>query len=424
MKFPLHIFLIPSYNDAMKRSRSNQFNATQLQSLDMSAWSALLRGRWQNDDLTVQQITTSKSTSGGTLYTLTLRNHTDPIILLGKWTTATEVRFWQNFSEEAQSITSPCLYTHITKKGGWIVLEELPQDRVPREWTPTEIDAIVRELARFHSQFWNKSGLVANKWLPFYLGISRDGKPLAQPASKSEWRKPNAVSHHALRTVGDLASQWETASNGLRILMELEGWPAVIDEKHLRAAADLFDDPVPILHTLRQLPMTLLHGYPGCLNWRVSVFDSRRLVDWHTTAIGPGICDLITFIETFGLELNGEQTAQLQDDWHVREETMIDTYLLTLTDQLALKGQVADLDTRAIRRAIPAARCLFILLHWFTRFEKWFRELPDDAVTRKDLWELVIHDQLEAGGSSSPITRLRPHLTHTFHRFIRSYYQL
>ena len=36
----------------------------------------------------------------------------------------------------------------------------------------------------------------------------------------------------------------------------------MLGESHLAAAADLLDDPVPLLGTLEDLPWTLLHGAP------------------------------------------------------------------------------------------------------------------------------------------------------------------
>src|SRR5690606_41890300 len=88
--------------------------------------------------------------------------------------------------------------------------------------------------------------------------------------SWDEWRRsesslleegPAAVlSRHAVRNAGRLAPHFLRAANGLVVIRDLGGWPGVLGESHLAAAADLLDDPVPMLAPLLDLPVTLLHG--------------------------------------------------------------------------------------------------------------------------------------------------------------------
>jgi hypothetical protein len=78
-------------------------------------------------------------------------------------------------------------------------------------------------------------------------------------------------------------------------------------------------------------------------------------------------------------------------------------------------------DARSIRLAIPATRCLHVLLNWFPHFANWFAEMPS-----KYTWQKVnrMSDEQLAGTIFQPIVRFRPYLSAVFQRFLRAYRSL
>jgi hypothetical protein len=185
----------------------------------------------------------------------------------------------------------------------------------------------------------------------------------------------------------------------------------------MQAAADLLDDPVPMFEPLRRLPITLLHGYPGVYNWRVSLFDECHLVDWQQVVAGPAVTDLIVFLETFSA-LDFRQSGETSI---ITEETLIDSYILQLSAELRQRDDI-KFSARDIRRAIPAARCLYILFHWLPRFEMWFHWSPEHAFAGRKLDPFEQEDVLQS--ASDPVAQLQPYLAGTFDRFLSAYHQL
>ena len=403
----------------MHASRSDQ-QVFQLQQLAPEAWTHLLRANMRVEDLSVLSVQTEDAGLKQTRYVLELDGYSDPITLLGRQTTVREAHFYGEISAEINTIAPRCWFSHIGSRSGWVVLSDQAHDLPASDWDEETTLQIVREMAQFHSAQWgHRKSLLGHTWLPFMLG-KRRRRSAQLDELPEEWDR-SIVSEHALRSVEGLASRWLEAAHGLRNLLDLNGWQNVIEEKHLRAMADLLDDPLPMLHPLRELPLTLVHGYPGIYNWQVSVFDTRTLRDWQQVAIGPGICDLVTFTETYGLLQDDKMNWRVRDEWPVAEETIIDAYILALSAEL---GQ--DSMARSVRQAIPAARCLHIMLTWLPRFNQWFANLPSDVEARREMWHAInqIDDDELAATIYSPIAGLRPYLAEVFHRFLKSYYHI
>ncbi len=404
----------------MQRSTAEQ-QLTQLQQCDPEAWTTILRRNVDHPWLRVTGVETEAMGVAGTRYLLTLADHSDPITLLGRTASQREVDFHQQLNPHIAFLAPHCWFSYRGDPEGWVVLDDVPHDRPTDVWSKADALDIMRDLAEYHGDFWNRHELLHDKkWLPYYIGrIDPTLHTPIRPAA-TDWDK-TTLSQQAINSTHGIAAQWQEAAEGVRLMMELGSWNGVLDERHLRAAADLIDDPLPILHHLRNLPVTLLHGYPGIYNWRVSGLGARHLVDWRNVSVGPAVCDLVTVLETFGLLRDEKYLWRLRSTWPVTEETLIDTYILTLTNTLGSKC-----DGRALRRAIPAARCLFIMLNWFPRFGHWLNKLPDNPAARRDIWRVINQDNNdpEAAAAYQPILSLRPYLAQTFHRFIRSYYQL
>jgi hypothetical protein len=214
---------------------------------------------------------------------------------------------------------------------------------------------------------------------------------------------------------GRLAPVLLRAANGLAVIRSLGGWPGILGESHLAAAADLLDDPVPMLSRLAELPLTLLHGDPHNYQWHLTLFDDHRLLDWHKVMAGPGIYDLVSFVEQLDLiyMIEGQTPVYTRQELPASQETIIDTYILALKEKLG-----SQFDARTARQAIPAARCLYVLTHWFPHFADWFSQMPN-----KYVWQRVnrMNDNELMGTMYQPIVGFRPYLAAVFQRFLQAY---
>lgn len=397
----------------------------QLRNGDPNVWTDVVRRHdVESDSLTVEDVSRERISAGGTRYYLFLTGHSDPLTVIGRPAIPHEINFHRQLGLDTPLLAPSCWFSHVdpVSREGWVVVDDVPHDRPAETWSSADITAILNDLASLHATYWGRSDLLLpHKWLPFLVGYDRMREatlPGVEP-SENDWDR-RRLTKQAVDSTGGLAPNWFEAAEGVRLMMEMGGWDGVVEEKHLRAAADLIDDPLPLLHRLRHQPITLLHGYPGSYNWRVTGLDARHLVDWSQVAIGPAVYDLVTWLETYGLVRDDKLLWRQRETWEMSEETMIDTWLIALKERLG-----KECETREVRRAIPAARCLSILLNWFPRFNRWLSQLPDNPSTRREIWETInqANDPV-AQNVYQPIISLRPWLTETFTRFIRSYYQI
>lgn len=199
------------------------------------------------------------------------------------------------------------------------------------------------------------------------------------------------------------------------VMRSLDGWPGILSETHLTAVADLLDDPVPMLEPLKSLPLTLLHGNLHSHHWRLTLFQECYLLDWHQAVIGPSVLDLISFTEQFDLLYEDDEKTKLivRRERPLSDETIIDSYLITMSARLG-----EQFDARAVRRAIPAARCLHVLINWLPAFANWFSQMPN-----KYTWQKVnrLTDAQLAETPFRSIIPFRPYLAGVFQRFLQAY---
>jgi hypothetical protein len=376
-------------------------------------------------------------------FTLTLAGCSDPITFIAKRSTPIEADVYHRAGARMVNVIPPCHYNHRAGDHSWLILEDVPNDIPTDRWTPGHIDRVVESLAAAHLSFWNESSRQTNIGRLTATGSTIDhflqgeGMPYTWDELRDEHSTlfdegPGAIlSEHAIRNAGRLAPALLEAANGLVVMRDLGGWPGVLGESHLAAVADLLDDPVPMLEALANLPVTLLHGSPHPYHWRVTVFDEYYLVDWSEARLGPGVLDLISFIEHYPLIYfqggrditsyhppahGAEPLIRLREMTPLTEETLIDTYLLAMSSGLG--GQFP---ARAFRAAVPAARCLHVLTTWFAYFGSWFAEMPD-----RYTWQRVnrMSEAELAGTMLGPMTGVRPYLAGVFDRFLRAYRSL
>lgn len=355
-------------------------------------------------------------------YHLSLAGHSDPITFIGRHVDAVEVAFYTEIAPRLPGLTPGCLFLHQTEtnSGGWAVLDDVPNDISAEKWSASDVSAIVEKLAHLHALFTDKAKELPSSGINLLLDRTayQWEALVAEQAVYFEEGPAAILSEHALTQAGQLAPLFLQAANGLVVMRDLGGWPGILGESHLTAAADLLDDPVPLLEPLRQLPLTLLHGDPNNRRWRVTLFDDQRLTGWQMAAVGPGIYDLVSFVEQFSLLDDAESAPDLKTRplWPVNEETIIDSYMLALSQRLGNR-----VNTRAMRQAIPAARCLYVLTSWFPHFATWFEEMPNRYTWQK------INRMAENDFVNTPLQgfmKLRPYLSGVFERFLLAYRSL
>jgi hypothetical protein len=360
-------------------------------------------------------------------FLLSLSGYHEPFSLIGKRTNPAEALFYEAFAPQFPHFTPTCWFSYVGVEDGWLVLTDVQNDHPPEHWTGNDVNILIGNLASLHAAFWGKRDILDQYGLPDMLGestaeadmVSDDSgdeqspeQPLNQMARIERWLQGQRrhLTDHAIRTAGPLTPLLAEASSALFALRQVNGWPGIVDEQHLVALADLLDDPLPMLHPLRQLPYTLLHGDPSAQRWCLTLFDDYYLLDWQNTAIGPGVCDLLNFIDQMEL-LPDERQVQ------ITEETMVDSYILAMRGELG-----TSFDARATRQALPAARCLLVLTKWLPILGKSSEKLRYDGETWQAMGDISDEELAEAGFAQLP--DLRVTLATVFDRFLRDYRSL
>ncbi|MEM7112985.1 MAG: hypothetical protein AAF614_11175 [Chloroflexota bacterium] len=412
--------------------QSNDVNVFQLRRRDPVAWTALLNNQPGLEKVVATAVTSRPlpyypSQNQGistrrTRYFVTLANHSDPIVFIGKRTNATEAQFFQTFAETFPSLLPHYYFVAIGDDTGWLITEDVPNHYPPPKWQHNDIEDIITDLTNFHATYWNKTeSLREHKWLPHFVG--REQKTYSWEELKQEKpiyfkEGPAAIlSEHAIHNAGRLAPSLLEAANGLVVMRDLGGWPGVLGESHLQAAADLIDDPVPMLQPLLDLPLTLLHGAPHPYQWCLTLFNQRRLLNWEKPQIGPGVIDLVCFLEQFDLLYKPDsQQIYVREERPSSEETVIDSYMLALSEKLGSASK-----TRDLRRAFAAARCLYVITNTFPSFAQWFNNMPD-----RYTWQRVnrMSNERLTNSKFKVLVNYRPYLSGVFRRFIRAYHSL
>ncbi len=402
----------------------SKLDVAQLQKRDPIAWSALLHNVLQSDDVVVTAVSAVPLQATANAdhnqhvhrYFLKLADHSDPITFICKRTNKIESLIYQNIAPLIPSLVPNCLFASLSDEEGWIVMEEVPSHFPPEKWTLSQVDEAIDSLSNLHATFWNQAEQLQREGIPHFIGEEKyTWKELKEENEIFFEEGPAAViSEHAINNAGRLAPLFLEAANGLAVIRDLGGWPGVLGESQLTAAADLLDDPVPMLQPLADLPATLLHGNPYTYHWRLNLFEDTRLVDWQNVIVGPGVWDLVNFIEQFDLLFDSTPWGvYVRQDWPTSEETIVDSYLLSMSHKVDYGFSARD-----ARLAIPAARCLYILTKWFPYFAKWFSDMPN-----KYTWQKVnrLSEEQLAETVYQPVTALRPYLSSTFKRFLQAY---
>ncbi|MCB8967157.1 MAG: hypothetical protein H6660_09720 [Ardenticatenaceae bacterium] len=407
-----------------------QVDVTQLLQKDTNAWTAVLRRHLRQDDVTVTAVAstplhneTDKRYKPHLIrYSLTLDEHPEPVTCIGKRTNEIEACFYRDIAP-LYPFTPTCWYTHVYGHESWVILEDIPDHYPQATWTTADVQEIIQHMAGLHAPTWNQPTTLAQyEWLP-HLFVPKHHHytwdDLQEEHKLLLTKGPGSIiSEHAIYHAGRMAPAFLQAANGLAVMRSLNGWPGILGESHLAAAADLLDDPVPLLDTLKQLPTTLLHGAMHAYHWHSTLFADYHLLDWQHVCTGPGVWDLVYFSEWVDLLHEPDQPWQWRsrDESPCSEETIIDSYMLAMRARLG-----TEFNARQVRQAIAAARCLYVLTAWFPHFATWFAEMPN-AYT----WQRVnrLRDQDLLGTRFETIIGYRTHLRGVFERFLHAYHTL
>jgi hypothetical protein len=398
------------------------------------AWTLLLTQALVPNNIVVAAVSEEPLSASSTVsrYLLSLAGYHEPLSLIGKRTNAVEGLFYEVFAAQFPHFTAKCWFSHIGLEDSWLVLADVQNDHPPETWSEKDFEILVGNLASLHAAYWDQRSMLEQYDLPSLLEDSDAGTELSVDQSDEEtpeaqlpsqmerierWLQGQQrhLTEHAKRTAGpSLAPLLAEAGRGLDTLIEFNGWPGIIDDRPLTALADLLDDPLPVLHPLRQLPYTLLHGDPSAERWRLTLFDDYYLLDWRQATIGPGVYDLVSFIDQ--LELLSGETVGARETRRSRatEETMVDSYILAMRGELGSR-----FDARATRQAVPAARCLLVLTNWLPQLGDWLRESPYDL----DAWQAMsrLPDEALLDAGMADLLGWRLSLATIFDRFLQAY---
>jgi hypothetical protein len=404
---------------------------SELRSLDPAAWTRLLEQDQEIQGTRVTAVCHDKAFSSNlTRYQLSLDGYSEPISLIGKRTNALEIQFYQTIAPYLSVMAPKCWFSHLDGDDSWVVLSEVYDDWSPCHWAGEDVDAIIDDICDLHATFWDQEEHLDRFDWPYLLAIKgqRKGRQLINLPSLYEVEKQSVqspvfqprpesrsifLSDHTARAAGPLMPRLIEAASGLEKMQLLGGWPNIFDDQHFLAAMDLLDDPIPMLQPLQQLPTTLLHGKLSPSNWQFNLFDEHHLINWENITVGPGIFDLVHFIEEFDF-LSDEFGWRTRNAWPVLEETMIDSYLLNMGRRIG-----SDFNATAVRQAVPAARCLYVLTTWLPRFATWFETIPDDDQDWLVFNQMRDEELAEAGFDL--MVGIRPYLTNLFQRFLSAY---
>jgi hypothetical protein len=177
-----------------------------------------------------------------------------------------EVSFYRNLAEQLPVNVPRLFASH--PDGDWLIMEMLPLERKPESWTADDYLLAIDQLVALHDRFWGLgTDLTIYPWLARPLGT-------------------------------DYSIYIQAAASGVRRLAD-EATSNLLtrDPKLIGVITRLVEHADKIAAALRTAPATLLHGdyWPG--NITLSDDNTFFVYDWQQASIGPGVLDLLHFIQ-------------------------------------------------------------------------------------------------------------------------------
>lgn len=177
-----------------------------------------------------------------------------------------EVSFYRYLAEQLP-VRVPRMFA-ANADGAWLIMEMLPLERKPESWTANDYMQVIDQLVVLHDRFWGLGAdLAVYPWLARPLG-------------------------------SDFAIYLHAATTGVKKLVDTAEYNILTrDPNMLPMIKRLVEHADQIAAALRAAPVTLLHGdyWPG--NITLTAEDICYIYDWQQASIGPGILDLLHFIQ-------------------------------------------------------------------------------------------------------------------------------
>jgi aminoglycoside phosphotransferase len=154
-----------------------------------------------------------------------------------------------------------------SSSGDWLLMEEIELERTPTQWRAGDYQMAIEKLINLHDRFWGlEEDLTTFTWL---------GHPL-----RADFEVHVAVAAKAIQ----------------RIVHKGEPAPIASHPERMSVLATLTTMAERVVEPLIEQPATLLHGdyWPG--NIMVDKKGHMVVLDWQLTGIGPGIIDLLVFV--------------------------------------------------------------------------------------------------------------------------------
>jgi hypothetical protein len=192
--------------------------------------------------------------------------------------------------------------------GSWLVLESILPELELSAWTAADYERAIRALAAIHERFWGLSDdLAVYPWL---------ARPLHTDFEV-----------YVLSAVGAMEK------------MVVDNRPALITSslEVLTGLGQMLTQVEVLAERLRAAPATLLHGdfHPG--NVYLQDEDEAVVFDWQLAGVGPGVLDLVTFVNACRWERAGAQ-AELP----ISPETLLELYRAEISTRVGVSWSEAE----------------------------------------------------------------------------------
>jgi hypothetical protein len=204
--------------------------------------------------------------SGAALFTLVLKENMGSTRVGSAGAGVREVNIYLTFKDHLPLKLPTLICAH--PRGEWLVMLHLPVGRLPDKWSAADYLLGAEQLAILHDRFWGlDADLSTYPWLEQPLDASRE---IYLKGARDDAEKFMHNRDGFLATTTDLVSITER----------------IIDNIDLVSAA------------LKDSTATLLHGdyWPG--NVLIHQQSGVTVYDWENAAIGPGVLDLLSFIQS------------------------------------------------------------------------------------------------------------------------------
>lgn len=208
----------------------------------------------------------AEGNSGAALFTLVLKENMGSTRVGAAGAGVREVNIYLTLKDHLPLKLPTLICAH--PRGEWLVMLHLPVGRQPDKWSAADYLLAAEQLAVLHDRFWGlDADLSTYPWLEQPLDASREIYLQGARADAEKFMKNRS---------GILATSTDLASITERVVEQVD----------------------MISTALKDSTATLMHGdyWPG--NILIHQQSGLTVYDWEDAAIGPGVLDLLGYIQT------------------------------------------------------------------------------------------------------------------------------